>query len=1062
MRQKTYICNRQDEIEAVVDRIRREDAALMESSSCVLIHIVEIGMDEGQTQVLVDLIKKRIPAARVAGISMYFMYGTQRARAVTLSVTYMESSTAEVIQIPLEECDEDGAIARIREIMDRTPHLAGVEVIPSGMRLRMSDIMYGLSKGYESLPFFGAMGNVTDAVEDETGFGETANDSSVPQLTGNARGPFSIGDRVLSDVVEVVLYSGPDLYIYMDNLLGWEPMGRPMKVTAGRVGAVGDHAVRLIDGEPAVEIYRKYLGVTPNRFFTSNICEFPLVVERGGALVGRIPAFYSEDGTLYFTGDIGEDDTIRLSYGDRGEILENTARSAVRMARFKPQAQFLIACGNRVLFLKEEAGKEMECFAEVQPQQLVMYGMAELALQRKRGGVLNSALVAVGMREGMGCECQMDIPPVGHIHNHEDEQIPLEERLATFLRTMTGELKEVAKEAKAASRAKSSFLTNMSHEIRTPINAVLGMDEMILREASEQQILEYAENIRVSGNTLLSLVNDILDFSKIEAGKMDIIPVDYQFASVLNDLVTMIRSRALSKGLSFKLDIDPDIPSIMNGDEIRFKQVVTNILTNAVKYTETGSVTLRMKLCDRKVKDEPDRVALYVAVEDTGIGIKEEDLGKLFAAFERIEEKRNRSIEGTGLGMAITCQLLSLMGSRLEVSSTYGKGSVFSFVLEQRVVDSAPIGDYEEALRRSSETREKYHEKFTAPEARILVVDDTPMNLTVIRGLLKKTLITVDTAASGREAIRLMGENEYDLILLDHLMPEMDGIETLHRLKELYPDRMAGTPGICLTANAVSGAREQYLAAGFDEYLTKPIDAQLMEATLLKLLPKSKVKITDSVGEEKKEGIEADLDRLPPFIKSIEAIVPAEGLKFCGDSESYIEALRTYAQSAAEQSASIEQAYRDNNWQDYTIKVHALKSTSRAIGASVLADLALSMEEAAKERDIVRIREHTDELVEKLRRLSEELAPMREKDEETEDPTAPEISADELREGYEALRELAGMFDLENITGVLRNLFEYRLPPAERARLIGLRKAAAAADWDKVREIINSHYLRRD
>ncbi|MBR0185146.1 MAG: hypothetical protein IJQ24_03870, partial [Synergistaceae bacterium] len=311
------------------------------------------------------------------------------------------------------------------------------------------------------------------------------------------------------------------------------------------------------------------------------------------------------------------------------------------------------------------------------------------------------------------------------------------------------EFNERAERAAAANEAKSSFLSNMSHEIRTPINAVLGMNEMILRESEEPNVIEYSENIRAAGTTLLGLINDILDFSKIEAGKMDIIPVNYDLSSVINDLVTMIQARTDKKGLLLKLDFDGNIPKMLYGDEVRIKQVVTNILTNAVKYTEKGSVTFHIGY--EKIADTPDGVFLNFSVADTGIGIKPEDMAKLFSEFERIEEKRNRNIEGTGLGMNITKRLLEMMGTSLKVESVYGEGSTFSFRLQQKVIKWEPLGDYEAAHRASLLSMKKYKEKFTAPDAHVLVVDDTPMNLTVFKGLLKRTLVKIDTADSGLE-----------------------------------------------------------------------------------------------------------------------------------------------------------------------------------------------------------------------------------------------------------------------------------------------------------------------
>ena len=398
---------------------------------------------------------------------------------------------------------------------------------------------------------------------------------------------------------------------------------------------------------------------------------------------------------------------------------------------------------------------------------------------------------------------------------------------------------DTSERALAASEAKSSFLSSMSHEIRTPINAVLGMNEMILRECDDKNILGYAENIRTAGSTLLEIVNGILDFSKIEAGKMEIIPVDYDLSSVINDLVNMIRTKADDKGLKLELEISREAPKLLHGDEVRIKQVITNILTNAVKYTEKGTVTLCVDY--EKIHEEPDSIMLKVAVKDTGIGIKEEDMKKLFSEFDRIEEERNRNVEGTGLGMSITKRLLEMMGATLQVESTYKLGSVFSFSLKQTVVKWDALGDYEAAHKASLGGLRKYHEKFHAPEAEILVVDDTPINLDVFRYLLKQTGIKIDTAAGGDEALSLAFNKKYDVIFIDHMMPGKDGIRTLHELRARENDPNLETPMICLTANAILGAREKYLAEGFDDYLTKPIDSVSLENMLIDYLPEEKI-----------------------------------------------------------------------------------------------------------------------------------------------------------------------------------------------------------------------------
>ena len=533
------------------------------------------------------------------------------------------------------------------------------------------------------------------------------------------------------------------------------------------------------------------------------------------------------------------------------------------------------------------------------------------------------------------------------------------------------ELSEAAKQANQANEAKSSFLSTMSHDIRTPMNAILGLNEMVLRDSEDENIKVYAESIKTAGGTLLGIINDILDFSKIEAGKMEIINVDYSVASLLNDLVNMVQNKAEDKGLSINLNIDRNIPKLLNGDEIRIKQIIINILSNAVKYTKQGYITFSVHA--HKLQNKPDSVKLMVSVADTGIGIKTEDLDRLFTAFERIDEKSNRNIEGTGLGMAIVQRFLSMMDSHLEVESEYGKGSTFSFELEQKVVDWDPIGDLEEAFRRSANERATYHEKFTAPDAKVLVVDDTAVNLTVFASLLKRTGLQIDTAESGDECITLFKNRHYDVIFLDHMMPDKDGIETLKEMKGITDTPNTGTPVICLTANAISGMREMYTNAGFDDYLTKPIDAERLETMLLQYLPAEKVSATS-------DREEADEYELPEFLHDIKELDIDAGLAYCGDGEDYMMALEMYLGSAEKKAAEIEEYWAAKDIKNTTIKVHALKSASRAIGAMELSEFAARLEKAGNSGDSEMLDKELGELISGYRRLAEELEPLNDGD----------------------------------------------------------------------------------
>lgn len=608
------------------------------------------------------------------------------------------------------------------------------------------------------------------------------------------------------------------------------------------------------------------------------------------------------------------------------------------------------------------------------------------------------------------------------------------------------ELESELQIAQARNEAKSQFLSNMSHEIRTPINAILGMNEMILRESSESSTLEYAENIRNAGNTLLGLVNDILDFSKIEAGKMNIIPVDYDLASLLNDLVTMIQTRADAKGLELAVKVDSSIPDHLHGDEIRIKQAVTNILTNAVKYTEHGSVTISVTYEKYEQENGEDQIGLRFSVADTGIGIKQEDIKKLFSAFERIEEERNRTIEGTGLGMNITQRLLAMMGSRLEVESEYGRGSVFSFTVKQKVVSPEPIGNYEETYRNTIAGRKHYKEKFTAPDANILVTDDTRMNLTVFVSLLKKTMIHIDTAESGDECIALAAKKKYDVIFLDHRMPEKDGIETLQELLAAKDSPNSGTPVICLTANAVSGAKEMYLSAGFNDYLTKPIDPEKLESALIKYLPAEKVIKAVQTDEDTPE---ADL---PGWLRNIEAIDINEGVSRCGGNENYLETLKVYAEDAEDGAALIESLWNERDIPGLTVKVHALKSTSRVVGAMKLGALAEMLEKAGNDGDTDTIAENIDTLIAEYRRLGDELS--RISGEGENDGNLPLMPTEKLHEAYDALREIAGSFDYDSVLFVMDSLKGYRIPPDEAERFGKLKKAVAKPDWDMIKQVL--------
>ncbi len=400
------------------------------------------------------------------------------------------------------------------------------------------------------------------------------------------------------------------------------------------------------------------------------------------------------------------------------------------------------------------------------------------------------------------------------------------------IRRQYEEIRKSKEAAECANTAKSQLLANVSHEIRTPLNTIIGMDELILREDISDDVKRYAMNIRTAGASLLSIINDILDFSKIESGKMKIIEREYRTDELFHELAESLHVRAAEKNLSADIKLSEEMPSGLYGDPLRIKQVLQNLLSNAVKYTESGTITLSAEV-ENIIEDE---VFINISVRDTGIGIKEENISSLFEKYERFDEQRNSDIQGTGLGLNITCELLRLMGSELRVESEYGNGSVFSFTLRQKITDHSRMPS---ELKVSEKDENSYIPKIVAPDSRILLIDDNAMNLDVVKGLLRRTQIRIDTGVNGFECLEKIKEKHYDLILLDHMMPEMDGIETFSRFKT-EEHMCKDTPVIILTANAIAGAKEMYLAEGFSDYLTKPVSGAELEEIICRYITEKK------------------------------------------------------------------------------------------------------------------------------------------------------------------------------------------------------------------------------
>lgn len=613
------------------------------------------------------------------------------------------------------------------------------------------------------------------------------------------------------------------------------------------------------------------------------------------------------------------------------------------------------------------------------------------------------------------------------------------------------ELLDMSERAIAANEAKSSFLSIMSHDIRTPISVVLGMNEMILRECVDQNVIGYSKNIKTAGDMLLGLINNILDFSKIEAGKLELIYVEYDLSAMLNELVNMVHTQAENKGLALSLNFDKDTPKCLYGDELRIKQVITNILTNAVKYTMEGSITFTISF--ETVDGDPNSVILYVAIKDTGIGIKPEDMDKLFKEFVRIDEKRIRKVEGTGLGMTITQSLLGMMGSTLRVDSGYGIGSKFYFHLKQKVIKWEPLGDYEATYNNSQRIRHSYHEKFTAPKAQILVVDDNPMNLMVFRSLLKSTMMKIDTASNAEDGLQLAAQKKYDVLFLDHMMPNKDGIEMLHELRNQPEGLNIKTPAICITANAISGARKEYISAGFDDYITKPLDSDKLEDMLITYLPMEKLEAP--VTEETDPNSPDTTTAIPSILAPLEGedwIDLALGLKNSGSADALVSLLKVFYESLEEKVDEIEDYYRSHNIRDYIIRVHALKSSARIIGARELGEKAQQLENAGTRGDMDYIREHLDAFTAKCRSIKAPLSNVFSTVEVHDDK--PEADSQFLKEACEQIRIAAEDMDCDRLEDIFADIERYKIPTKYESLWKQLKKALGQYDYDKLLSLL--------
>ncbi len=635
------------------------------------------------------------------------------------------------------------------------------------------------------------------------------------------------------------------------------------------------------------------------------------------------------------------------------------------------------------LVLANNYGKELLKIERIENQKLSqLFQSTKEENERLSGTILKDDKGVAELTTQGGTSCSLNFSVARDFH--ADPYC-----IVCFAYDLTKE-KNMMQELIRANEAKSRFLANMSHEIRTPINGILGMDSMLLKECKDESLTEYAKNIQSAGQSLLSIINDILDISKIESGKLEISPIKYELFSVLNDCYNMTKVKIENKPIEFVMQINENMPSLLYGDEVRIRQIINNFLSNAVKYTKKGKIIFSL---DYEEKSN-EQILLVISVADTGIGIKEEDLEKLFEAFTRIEEKRNRNIEGTGLGLNLTKKLVDLMGGEISVDSTYGKGSCFTAKIPQKVVDAKPMGDFGRRYRQYLKATDNDKPAFTAPEAKILVVDDVEMNLKVVKGLLKETKIQVDTAGSGRECLECLKMKRYDIVFLDHMMPEMDGIETRQNMKKLTDNPNSEIPVIMLTANAIAGAKEEYMEAGFTDYLSKPIQETKLLEMLLEYLPKELICASEEtenskevvslempkhIDESATEQIQSPENMQEPdstgkigALEKLEGLNVKTGLTYCMNEEDfYIEMLQEYMK--ADKVSKIKQFFDEEDWDNYRTIVHALKSTSLTIGAVNLSEHAKDLEMAAKDGDTDYIKLHNQDVLEEYTELTDRL-----------------------------------------------------------------------------------------
>ena len=608
-------------------------------------------------------------------------------------------------------------------------------------------------------------------------------------------------------------------------------------------------------------------------------------------------------------------------------------------------------------------------------------------------------------------------------------------------------MKRLVLQTEDANRAKTNFVSNMSHEIRTPMNSIVGITEILLRSRHSPKEQEYLLNIQSSGRVLLTIINDVLDCSKMEAGKMQLFDEPYDTCSLFHDLRISMENRIGHSGLELIYDIDQDIPCKLKGDMGRIRQVIINLVNNAIKYTEKGSVRFSVHVRQKNT----DKVMLYYEVADTGIGIRKEDQKILFDAFQRVEMDRNRYVEGTGLGLTISQNLVNMMGGVIEVESEYGKGSRFFFTIEQTIIDPTPVSAVNYNGQKDNVTEKEAECLFIAPEAHILLVDDNELNLVVAKELLKPLRMQIDTAENGLQAVKMVRGSQYDLVLMDHMMPVMDGIEAAKAIRALPEDKYQKLPIIALTANAMVDARKEFLNAGMNGFVAKPIDFARICNQLKLWLPKDLVR--DVPKEEAKKLLADDLsDREiqpedPQMGFSFE-----EGVNHCGSKAALMKTIRIFYRTIDSKADKIEQCLKEGLISDYVVEVHALKSSALLIGAVPLSEAAKELEGYGKQGKTELLEEKTPDLLAMYRDFKDILKPYADK----EEAARQEASNGEWCQALQQIHQCIEQFDLDGVDQIMEQLEEYQVPECIRESMDQLRVYVADVSLEEIMELTDT------